>query len=58
MASSLYTAGSALGFVCPRYADVPIDTMHFYCFQLDFACSLFKRKSYNNGGQRNGYGPA
>jgi len=27
MASSLYTAGSALGFVCPRYADVPIDTI-------------------------------
>jgi len=23
--------------------------MHFYCFQLDFTCSLFERKSYNNG---------
>jgi len=26
MALSLYNAGSALGLVCPRYADVPIDT--------------------------------
>jgi len=27
MALPLYTAGSALGFVCPLYIDVPIDTI-------------------------------
>jgi len=30
MASSLYTAGSALGFACSRYADVPIDTIRTF----------------------------
>jgi len=56
MASSLHTAGAALGFVCSRY--VPIDTICTFIAFSWISHSLFKRKSYNNGRQRDRYGPA
>jgi len=58
MASSLYTAGSALGFACSRYADVPIDTICTFIAFSWISHVLFERKSYNNDRQRNRYGPA
>jgi len=58
MASSLDTAGAALGFVRSRYADVPIDTICTFIAFSWISHFLFKRKSYNNGRQRDRYGPA
>jgi len=58
MASSLDTAGTALGFVCSRYADVPIDTICTFIAFNWISHSLFERKSYNNGRQRDRYGLA
>jgi len=58
MTSSLDTADAALGFVCSRDADVPIDTICTFIAFSWISHSLFKRKSYNNGRKRDRYGLA